>query len=72
MEVKILNNTQETVISCKDAFLNYKDGYITFEFSNDSFARLNEAFIRKMSGKTTHSNNNITVTNLSDFKFSFK
>ena len=72
MEVKILNSTQETVITCQEVFLNYKEGYISFDFIDDATARLNEEFIKKMSGKTLHNNNTITITNLSDFNFSFK
>ena len=72
MEVRILNTTQETVIVCQEAFVNYGKGYMTLEFVDDDVARINEDVIKKIGGKTIHCNATITITNLSDFNFTLK
>lgn len=72
MIVKLLNVLKETVIFCEQAFLNYKEGSLTFTFSSDKIARDNEMMIKQSGGKTVHSQNTIIVTNLSDFDFIFE
>lgn len=72
MLVKLLNIAQETVITCDQAFLNYKEGSLTFNFIDDQTARDNEVLIKQSGGKTIHSDNTIIVTNLSDFDFVFE
>ena len=72
MIVKLLNITQETIITCDKAFLNYKEGSLTFNFNDDQTARDNEMLIKQSGGKTIHSNKTIIVTNLSDFDFVFE
>lgn len=72
MIVKLLNIAQETVITCDQAFLNYKEGSLSLNFVDDQTARDNEVLIKQSGGKTIHSDNTIIVTNLSDFDFVFE
>ena len=72
MVVKLLNIAQETVITCDQVFLNYKEGSLSLNFSDDQTARDNEVLIKQSGGKTIHSDNTIIVTNLSDFDFVFE
>ena len=72
MEVRILSNAQEAATTCQEVFLNYKEGYVSLVFNNDSTARTSEEVIKQMNGKTVHTTNTISITNLSDFNFVFK
>lgn len=72
MVVKIFNNIQETATLCQNAFLNYKDGTLSFTFENDQTARDSEMLIKQCGGKTIHSDKTIILANLSDFEFGFE
>lgn len=72
MVVKIFNSLQETATVCSNAFLNYKDSTLSFNYETDQLARDSEMLIKQCGGKTIHSDKTIILTNLSDFEFVFE